>query len=157
MSRAVPNEIKRLMGIDYGAARIGVALSDELQMLAHPAETISVAKTADPVARIAAIAREKNVERIIVGLPRHMNGSMGASANEARAFAAKLREIVPCEVRTWDERLSTVAAHRVLRESGKSTRQTRGYIDQVAAQMLLQSYLDSLQLNQSDASPDASA
>lgn len=143
--------MKRIMGIDHGAARIGVALSDELQMLAHPAETIALAKTADPVARIGALVREKNVERIVVGLPRHMNGSLGASAEEARSFAEKLRAAVGCEVETWDERLSTVAAHRALREAGKSSRQTRGYIDQVAAQMLLQSYLDSLPANQGEA------
>lgn len=142
------------MGIDYGAARIGVALSDELQMLAHPAETITVAKTADPAARIAALARQKNVELIVVGLPRHMNGSVGASAEEASGFAAKVKALVACEVRTWDERLSTVAAHRVLREAGKSIRQTRGYVDQVAAQMLLQGYLDGLEHNQSGAAPD---
>jgi putative holliday junction resolvase len=143
--------MRRVLGIDYGKARIGVAVSDELQMLAHPAETISGSKTTDPVVRIAALVREKNVERIVVGLPRHMNGSMGASAEEARSFAQKLRDVVPCKVLTWDERLSTVAAHRALREAGKSSRQTRGYIDQVAAQMLLQSYLDSQQLDQSDA------
>ncbi len=74
--------MKRLMGIDYGRARIGIALSDELQMLAHPAETIVVARRADPVARVAAIVLEKNVERIVVGLPRHMNGSVGESANK---------------------------------------------------------------------------
>jgi putative Holliday junction resolvase len=146
--------MKRIMGIDYGTARIGVALSDELQMLAHPAETITVAKTADPAARIAALAEEKNVERIVVGLPRHMNGSAGVSAEEANRFAAKVSALVSCEVRTWDERLSTVAAHRVLREAGKSSRQTRGYVDQVAAQMLLQGYLDSLAHNQSGAAPD---
>ena len=83
-----------------------------------------------------------------------MNGSVGASANEASAFAEKLRATVPCEVCTWDERLSTVAAHRALREAGKSSRQTRGYVDQVAAQMLLQGYLDSLQPNQGGAEPD---
>ncbi len=143
--------MSRVLGIDYGKARIGVAVSDELQMLAHPAETISVAKTADPATRIAAIVREKNVERIIVGLPRHMNGSLGASAEEARLFAEKLQRVVPCKVQTWDERLSTVAAHRALREAGKSSRQTRGYIDQVAAQMILQSYLDSQHLDQADA------
>jgi len=142
------------MGIDYGTARIGVAFSDELQMLAHPAETIAVAKTADPAARIAELAREKNVERIVVGLPRHMNGSVGASAEEASGFAEKIRALVPCEVRTWDERLSSVAAHRALREAGKSSRQTRGYIDQVAAQMLLQGYLDSLEHNQGGVMPD---
>ena len=143
--------MKRVLGIDYGSARIGVAISDELQMLAHPAETIAVAKTPDPAARIAALVREKNVERIIVGLPRHMNGSLGVSAEQARAFAEKLKAAVSCEVHTWDERLSTVAAHRALREAGKSSRQTRGYIDQIAAQMLLQSYLDSLPGNQGDA------
>ena len=143
--------MKRVLGIDYGKARIGVALSDELQMLAHPGETISVAKTPDSLGRIAAIVREKNVERIVVGLPRHMNGSMGESAEEARSFAEKLRGAVPCEVLTWDERLSTVAAHRALREAGKSSRQTRGYIDQVAAQMLLQSYLDRQQFSERDA------
>ncbi len=143
--------MKRIMGVDYGKARIGIALSDELQMLAHPAETIAVAKTASPVARIAAITQEKNVERIVVGLPRNMNGSEGASAEEARAFAEKLKAVVACKVSMLDERLSTVAAHRALQAAGKRTRETRGYIDQVAAQMLLQGYLDSLPGNQGDA------
>ena len=145
------------MGIDYGTARIGVAFSDELQMLAHPAETIVVAKTRDPAGRVAELARANDVAKIVIGLPRHMNGSVGASAQEASAFAEKIRALVPCEVRTWDERLSTVAAHRALREAGKSTRQTRGYVDQVAAQMLLQGYLDSLEHNQSGALPDSFA
>ena len=130
--------MKRIMGIDYGTARIGVALSDELQMLAHPTETIALAKVADPVARIAALVAEKNVELIVVGLPRHMNGSMGTSADEANGFAEKLKAKVECKVRTWDERFSTVAAQRALREAGKAGRESRGYIDQVAAQMLLQ-------------------
>ncbi|MEO7168674.1 MAG: Holliday junction resolvase RuvX [Spartobacteria bacterium] len=146
--------MKRIMGIDYGTARIGVALSDELQMLAHPAETIAVAQKGDPAARIAAIVREKEVEQIVVGLPRHMNGSEGVSAEKAREFAEKLKKVVSCEVRTWDERLSTVAAHRSLREAGKSSRQTRGIVDQVAAQHLLQGYLDSLAHNQGGLAPD---
>lgn len=145
--------MKRIMGIDYGSARIGVALSDELQMLAHPTETIASAKVADPVARIAALVSEKNVELIVVGLPRHMNGRVGTSADEASSFAEELKAKVECEVRTWDERLSTVAAQRALREAGKSVRESRGYIDQVAAQMLLQSYLDSLLSNQGGLEP----
>jgi putative Holliday junction resolvase len=139
---------RRVMGIDYGTARIGIALSDELQMLAHPAETIIVSKTANPAARVAAIAQEKNVERILIGMPRHMNGSVGGSAEEAQKFAEKLKPLVSCAVQSWDERLSTVAAHRAMQEAGKSTRETRGYIDQVAAQLILQSYLDSLPENQ---------
>jgi putative holliday junction resolvase len=145
--------MKRIMGIDYGTARIGIALSDELQMLAHPTETIALAKVADPVTRIAALVSEKNVELIVVGLPRHMNGAVGVSADQASDFAEKLKAKVKCDVRTWDERLSTMAAQRALREAGKSVRQSRGYIDQVAAQMLLQSYLDSLQLNQGGLEP----
>jgi putative Holliday junction resolvase len=145
--------MKRIMGIDYGSARIGVALSDELQMLAHPTETIVMAKVANPVARIAALVSEKNVELIVVGLPRHMNGRAGTAADEASSFADKLRAKIECEVRTWDERLSTVAAQRALREAGKSVRESRGYIDQVAAQMLLQSYLDSLLSNQGGLEP----
>lgn len=145
--------MKRIMGIDYGTARIGVALSDELQMLAHPTETIVLKKVADPVARIAALVAERNVELIVVGLPRHMNGSVGASAEEASGFAQKLKTKAGCPVRTWDERLSTVAAQRALQEAGKSVKESRGYIDQVAAQMLLQSYLDSLVSNQGGLEP----
>jgi putative Holliday junction resolvase len=145
--------MKRIMGIDYGTARIGVALSDELQMLAHPTETIAVARVVDPVARIAALVAEKNVELIVVGLPRHMNGTVGTSAEGTSGFAEKLKTRVACKVRTWDERLSTVAAQRALREAGKSVRESRGYIDQVAAQMLLQSYLDSLPSNQGGFEP----
>ncbi len=141
------------MGIDYGTVRIGVALSDELQMLAHPTETIVLKKVADPLARIAALVAERNVELIVVGLPRHMNGSVGASAEEASGFAEKLKTKAGCQVRTWDERLSTVAAQRALQEAGKSVKESRGYIDQVAAQMLLQSYLDSLFANQGGLEP----
>lgn len=133
---------RRILGIDLGRARIGVAVSDELGMLAHPVETI--AASANPERRIAELVREKDVERVIVGLPRHMNGSVGIGATEALAFAEKLQAMLPCEVVTWDERLTTTAANRALRESGRKTRHSRGVVDQVAAQMILQGYLDSL-------------
>ena len=133
---------RRILGIDLGRARIGVAVSDELGMLAHPVETIPAG--ADALKRIAEIAREKNAERVVVGLPRHMNGSVGTGATDALAFAGKLRDLVPCEVITWDERLTTTAANRALRASGRKTRDSRAFVDQVAAQMILQGYLDSL-------------
>jgi putative Holliday junction resolvase len=134
---------RRILGIDLGKARIGVAVSDELGMLAHPLETVQA--TGEAVRRIAELAREKNAERVVIGLPRHMNGAVGASANDALAFAEKLRPLVACEVITWDERLTTTAASRALRASGRKVRNSRGVIDQVAAQMILQGYLDSLQ------------
>ena len=131
---------RRILGIDLGRARIGVAVSDELGMLAHPVETIPA--NADAARRIAEIVRDKDAERVVVGLPRHMNGSAGIGATEALAFAKKLQTLVPCEVVTWDERLTTTAANRALRESGRKMRDSRGVVDQVAAQMILQTYLD---------------
>jgi putative Holliday junction resolvase len=134
---------RRILGIDLGRARIGVAVSDELGMLAHPVETIPA--KGDAARRIAEIVREKDAERVVIGLPRHMNGSVGIGASEALAFAEKLRAFVGCEVITWDERMTTMAANRALRESGQKTRNSRGVVDQVAAQMILQGYLDALQ------------
>jgi putative Holliday junction resolvase len=134
---------RRILGIDLGRARIGVAVSDELGMLAHPVETIPA--NADAARRIAEIVRDKDAERVVVGLPRHMNGSVGIGASEALAFAKKLEALLPCEVVTWDERLTTTAANRALRDSGRKARNSRSVVDQVAAQMILQGYLDSLQ------------
>jgi putative pre-16S rRNA nuclease len=138
---------RRILGIDLGRARIGVAVSDELGMLAHPVETIPA--RGDASRRIAEIVREKNAERVVIGLPRHMNGTVGVGAAEALAFAEKLRGCVPCEVVTWDERMTTMAANRALRDSGQKTRNSRAIVDQVAAQMILQGYLDALQSSRS--------
>ncbi|PYJ55764.1 MAG: Holliday junction resolvase RuvX [Verrucomicrobia bacterium] len=130
-----------ILALDFGRARIGVAISDELQLLAHPVETILANERA--TSRVVELVRERNVEHVVVGIPKRMNGQIGTAATEALEFVEKLRAVLPCPVVTWDERLTTVAAHRALRDAGKKTRHTRGYIDQVAAQMILQSYLDS--------------
>ena len=130
-----------ILALDFGRARIGVAISDDLQLLAHPLETIPTKER--PESRIARIVDDKNVDHIVVGIPRQMNGQIGTAATEVLQFVEKLRAILPCPVVTWDERLTTVSAHRALRDAGKKTRHTRGYVDQVAAQMILQSYLDS--------------
>src|SRR6266567_5486413 len=134
-----------ILALDFGRARIGAAISDELQLLAHPLETIP----ADPraLSRIAEIVQEKKVDHVVVGLPKRMDGQMGTAATEVLEFVEKLRAILPCPVVTWDERLTTAAAHRALRDAGKKTRHTRGYVDQVAAQIILQSYLDSRAVN----------
>ena len=132
--------MNRILGLDFGRARIGVAISDELQMLAHPLETIPANE--EPASRVAEIVREKQVDHVVAGIPRQMDGQIGTAATEVLEFVEKLRAILPCPVVTWDERLTTVAAHRALRDAGKKTRDTRGYVDQVAAQMILQTYLD---------------
>ena len=130
-----------ILALDFGRARIGVAISDDLQLLAHPLVTIPTKDR--PESRIARIVDDKNVDHIVAGIPRQMNGRIGTAATEVLQFVEKLRTILPCPVVTWDERLTTAAAHRALRDAGKKTRHTRGYVDQVAAQMILQSYLDS--------------
>jgi putative pre-16S rRNA nuclease len=132
--------MNRILALDLGRARIGVAISDELHLLAHPLETIPANQ--QPAARVAEIVRDKNVDHVVAGIPKRMDGQIGSAATEVLEFVEKLRAILPCPVVTWDERLTTVAAHRALRDAGKKTRQTRNYVDQVAAQMILQSYLD---------------
>jgi len=123
--------MKRALGIDHGEARIGLAVSDELGMLA------------DPVAHIAAIARRDEIGIIILGLPRNMDGTYGPAAEKVRAFAEKLRAACACEVKLWDERLTSVAAQRSLHEAGRNVKNSRKVIDQVAAQLILQGWLDS--------------
>ena len=133
--------MKRILGIDLGRVRIGLAISDELQLLAHPLKTIPADTKA--AAHIAELVREKNVDLVVLGIPKRMSGEMGFAAEGALEFGKKLRTLLSCEVVTWDERLTTVAANRALREAGRKTHETRGYVDQVAAQMILQGYLDS--------------
>jgi putative holliday junction resolvase len=135
--------MNRVLGIDHGEARIGLAVSDELGMLAHPLETIHLRDTPDALTRIAAICERDRIAAIILGLPRNMNGTYGPAAEKIRAFAEKLRARVTCEVKLWDERLSSAAAQRSLHEAGRTVKNSREIIDQVAAQIILQSWLDS--------------
>src|SRR5437868_13610953 len=129
-----------ILGIGFGQARIGLAISDEVRLLAHPLETIPANKA--PAKRIAQIVEAREIDKVVIGIPRHMSGQIGASAEAALNFAAELRQKVQCPVDTWDERLTTVEANRALAAAGKKTRQTRNFVDQVAAQMILQGYLD---------------
>jgi putative Holliday junction resolvase len=120
--------------------RTGVAVSDELGMLAQPWKTLPGGEAALE-AVVSAVGELKPV-RVLVGLPRNMDGSYGPAAEGARAFADQLKSRLPCPVDLWDERLTTVSAQRALRESGRKARDQRGVVDQVAAQFLLQSWLD---------------
>jgi putative holliday junction resolvase len=136
---------ERWLGIDYGDVRIGLALSDELALLAHP--TATVPNDGSAIAAIRQLVFERKVAGIVVGVPRNMNGTFGPSADKAKKFGEELRKELP-EQRLvfWDERLTTVEAQRLLHGAGKNTRSSRPILDQIAAQILLQSYLDSLQL-----------
>ena len=98
--------------------------------------------TADPLGRVVQLAKEKDVSHIIIGLPKNMDGTTGPAAEKTRIFADRLREKVDCIVKLWDERLTTVAAQRYLHDAGRNVKQSRAVIDQVAAQIILQGWLD---------------
>jgi len=136
--------MNRILGIDHGDARIGLAISDELGMLAHPLETIHIATTPDSIERIVEIVKRDQIEKIILGLPRNMSGTYGPAAEKVKAFGEQLQARVSCPVKLWDERLTSVAAQKSLHQSGKNVKKSRSVIDQVAAQLILQGYLDSI-------------
>ena len=141
------------MGIDLGDVRIGVAVADSLGMLAHPARDHPGRSERRKSRRrtVAEIAAAEKIGVIVVGLPRNMNGTEGPASAKARAFADRLRAATGCEVRLQDERLTTVAAQKAMHASGRNVKNSRSVIDQAAAQMILQTYLDAVALR--DAAP----
>lgn len=134
----------RALGIDYGDARIGLAISDDLGMMAHPLETVVTAKVESAETRIAEVAREKRVDKIIMGLPLRFDGTEGPAVDKVKAFTERLRSRIDqrIDVIFIDERLSTVEAQRSLHEAGRTVRNSRAIIDQAAACIILQDYLD---------------
>ena len=128
-----------LLGIDHGSVRVGLAVSDESDTFALPLETVPLASA---ITRIREIAAEKNVRVLILGMPRNMDGSYGPKSEEVRRFAERLKKETQLEVRFWDERLTTRAAERVLREREVSHKRRKELVDQLAAHQILQNYLD---------------
>ena len=133
----------RILAIDYGSTRIGLALSDPTGTLARPLPFVPAKADAKLAREMAALAKQEEAHLILLGLPRNMNGSLGEAAAKVQAFAAVLGQATPIRIQLIDERLSTVQASRQLQEAGKNTRQQRGQIDSEAAAVLLQGYLDS--------------
>ena len=132
----------RILALDHGTKRIGVAVSDELKMIAQPLEYISAEPFADFLARLKGLIREKEIELILVGLPRNMDGSYGPAALKVQDFVAVLRTSVVVPVQTVDERLSSVQANRILIQGKVRRAQRKEKVDKMAAAILLQSYLD---------------
>jgi putative Holliday junction resolvase len=132
----------RGLGLDVGERRIGVSLSDPEGILAMPLTVVDVRTEEEALERNAALAREHEVDRVVVGLPLSMDGSMGLQAQRVTAFAETLAERMEIPVDTWDERLSTVAAGRALTEAGVKRGKKRKRLDSAAACIILQGYLD---------------
>jgi putative Holliday junction resolvase len=138
-----PRRQGRRLGIDVGSVRVGVAISDPTGTLASPLETVQRARDESDLDRIAALVAEHEVTEVIVGEPRHLSGASGASAKEARAYSRALAgRIGSVPVHLVDERLSTVTAASSLRANGLDSRRQRPVIDQAAAVVILQAYLD---------------
>ena len=134
----------RILALDHGSVRIGVAVSDELKMFASPLEFIPAEPFGAVIERLQRLIREKEVELIVIGMPRNMDGSYGPAAVAVREFVDWLRNLVTVPLLTWDERLSTRQAQRMLRDAGHKAKGQKGKVDASAAAVLLQSYLDSI-------------
>ena len=137
----------RIMGLDFGSRTVGVAVSDPLGITAQGVETVERPqenKLRRTLARLEELSGEDQVEKIVVGCPRHMNGDFGERAEKSRDFAEKLATRTGLPVVLWDERLTTAAAERVLMEAGVRRERRKDYVDKIAAVFILQGYLDSL-------------
>lgn len=141
------NSNMRILGLDYGTKTVGVAVSDSLLLTAQSVETItrkSATKMRQTLARIEALIEEYEVDKIVLGLPKNMNGTEGERVEETKEFKETLFRRTGLEVVLWDERLTTVAAERVLIESGIRRERRKDFVDSVAAVFILQGYLDYL-------------
>ncbi len=136
--------MKRIMGIDYGDARTGVALSDLLCSIVGSTTVVPSRNTEKAIADIVRIAKENEVGSIVVGLPRNMDGTEGTRAELCREFAQKLHEATGLDVTMWDERRTTVEAHNILSQHNYHGQKRKNTVDAVAASLILEGYLNSL-------------
>lgn len=133
----------RILALDHGTRRIGVAISDELKMIAQPLEFIPAEPFEAFVGRLKQILNEKEVELVLVGMPRNMDGSYGSAAQKVNEFIAALRNEIPLPIKTWDERLTSAQANRILIQGNVRRDKRKKTVDKMAAAILLQSYLES--------------
>ncbi|HUS07328.1 MAG TPA: Holliday junction resolvase RuvX [Bryobacteraceae bacterium] len=140
----------RVLAMDLGKRRIGLAISDELGMTAQGLETLHRTNMREDLGYLQTLIRDRNVELILMGNPLHMSGREGRQAEYTRDFAAKLGERTGLPIQFWDERLTTVAAQRVLRDSGISIEKRAQAVDRLSAVILLESYLDSREYAETD-------
>ena len=134
----------RILAIDYGDARTGLAFSDEMAILCGEAFTVEDRNSERLALRIADEAKRRNVGRIVLGLPKNMDGTEGPRAEKARSFAELLKSVCDIELTMWDERRSSIEAHAILHANGKKEKKHRQTVDAVAASLILEGYLGSI-------------
>ena len=133
----------RVLAIDHGSKRMGIAISDETQTIAQPFEFIPAEPFANLLTRLKEILREKEVDLVVVGMPRNMDGSYGPAALKVQEFVAVLKDAIIVPIKTWDERLTSAQANRFLIEANVRRSKRKEKVDKTAAAILLQSFLDS--------------
>jgi putative Holliday junction resolvase len=133
---------KGVCALDLGAARVGVAVTDELGLLAHPRGALAARPRPALLAALKALVDEENIGRIIIGFPLDMRGTEGEAARRARETAQAIADATACEVELFDERLTTVQAQRALTDSGLTGKKARARIDEASAVAILQAWLD---------------
>ncbi len=134
--------MKRILGIDFGDVRTGIAVSDTARFLASGIGTLTAPSLAALIEKIGAIAKEQDVERIVLGHPINMNGTLGERSEKVKRFAALLEEKLHLPVILFDERCSTMAAHQFLNQTDTRAKKRKAVIDTLSAQIILQNYLD---------------
>ena len=134
----------RILAIDHGSKQMGIAISDELKMIAQPLEFIPAKPFTHFVSRLEELLLDKEVELILVGMPRELRGTYGPAALKVEEFVDALKGAVSVPIRTWDERLTSAQANRILLEADLRRKKRKESVDKMAAAILLQSYLDSL-------------
>jgi putative Holliday junction resolvase len=145
-----PETKAKTLGIDYGEKRIGTALSDDLFITAQPYETVTYSSPAAAINRIKEIVENKKVMRVVVGIPLTLRGEEGHKAEEVAEFISRLQAaLAGIEIKTWDERLTTSQAEKIMIEGGASRARRKSKIDTLAAAIMLQSYIDYVNLRQS--------
>ena len=132
----------RILALDHGTKRIGVAVSDETKTIAQPLEYIPAEPFADFLARLKELLIAKEVDLILIGLPRNMDGSYGPAAQKVETFVAVLKTAITVPIKTWDERLTSAQANRILIQARVRRDKRKEKVDKMAAAILLQSYLD---------------
>ncbi|HPG01089.1 MAG TPA: Holliday junction resolvase RuvX [Kiritimatiellia bacterium] len=132
----------RILGLDYGERRLGFALSDSEAFIAMPLSVSHVRDRKEALREVERVVQSSHAERLVIGMPLNMNGSAGFQAENVKAFVEDLVPRLSIPVETWDERLSTCSAEHVLIEAGESRRRRKEVVDKLAAQIMLQSYLD---------------
>ena len=140
----------KIMAVDLGQVRTGLAVSDPTEQLASPVGTITEKNTDKLLEKVAAAAREQGVQQLVVGHPRNMDGSRGESARRAETFAASLEQAAALPVVLWDERMTTVSAIGYLNQTDTRGKKRKAVVDTVAATIILQDYLDSRRMRQSE-------